>query len=458
MFVCVFLLAVLYVNIHFGKQVIGMGNGQQVRAVLVGDADPIPERPPARVPSSSPSLTTVSPDRSSLIFFTACWGGSLPHHLIASLLSRQTTPVQFVLAADRASFDAWVSSQGQEKERGDPTSEWSKLTPEMLDRVVVVQARLLDERSSDTLHPSVLRYQVARDFCVGRGGWDRSWTGRRGLRLALGADEASGLCHHATHLVVADGGDVLVQRSIPLHTIPTDRVIFSLEAGKAIRDQQHNAHWIRTLSESPSYDGEAMLAEFGHETISCSGVTVGGRGPMVEYLEAMVHLGESLPVVKDALGLDQGMHNFLLYHVWTRESPRVLILSHLESPVYTAGFVGFGDYQLDINGDLVHCRGTPPIIHQVNRQPAAWTFMITMLEKRMVQHMSYKQYEEEVEERMAENSRASAPLSVVCATAFDRREWCFLPGFDSVGMQACPADAKLPSLELAPPVPSDGER
>jgi hypothetical protein len=188
-----------------------------------------------------------------------------------------------------------------------------------------------------------------------------------------------------SHVVACDAADVLWQGSVQTEWVADQDVVFSLEAPQTLAGEVHNARWIEILGSDPSrYDGKAVLREIGHHVVSCSGFHLAGFSGFRRYLTTFNKLMDELPVETEKnVGVDQGLHNYILRKEWANDS-RVVILSHLESPVYTAGFVGPGEFHLDRQGRLTHCKGTPPVVHQLNRHKEVWAIVREMAERRVV--------------------------------------------------------------------------
>ena len=71
-----------------------------------------------------------------------------------------------------------------------------------------------------------------------------------------------------------------------------------------------------------------------------------------------------------------------MYHLW-RNDPRRRLMDYLTSPVYTAGYVRGGDFEIDVLGRVRHPRGMPAVHHQLNRHSAAWREVLSHWKARL---------------------------------------------------------------------------
>jgi hypothetical protein len=273
-----------------------------------------------------------------------------------------------------------------------------------------------------------------------------------------------------THVLVTDARDVTFQGDPFAHVEP-DTVIFSLEAGLRIREQVHNAAWVRQLAQDGSsgrlprssepYDGCKMLAAIGDEPISCSGVTLGTTSAMLAYLNDMSEMIDSVPV-RLSLGVDQGAHNVLVHHMWKADARRRL-MDVYSSPVFTAGNVRPNDIEIDALGRLRHARGMPAVVHQLDR---AWkSFLLIAAHWR--ERLDFARHIDQVRERYREAATWSrgTHLSIGRADPFQTDEdaalrlwptelfratnasWCgAAPGFARHCGAPLPASALRPNL------------
>jgi hypothetical protein len=134
---------------------------------------------------------------------------------------------------------------------------------------------------------------------------------------------------------------------------------FDFEVGEVancfLEDDRH------TLA-SESYDRGWLLAAYGEETlhelgdkpISCSGITIGPREAMLDYVRVMVD--ELLRLPRQYAGIDQGVHNYVLYKELV---PRARLIRNGDGPVFTVGLVPHAEIDALIeagrlNSNVVH--------------------------------------------------------------------------------------------------------
>lgn len=117
-------------------------------------------------------------------------------------------------------------------------------------------------------------------------------------------------------LFLSDGRDVYFQRNPfdTLHAPSTTEPGYNIEktlhvyyedAKVAIKDQVHNARWIKYGRKK-----EAVETLLDHN-ILCSGTTLGGAVAMESYLRAMIQMFDETQCLLG--GCDQGHHNYLLH-------------------------------------------------------------------------------------------------------------------------------------------------
>jgi hypothetical protein len=92
--------------------------------------------------------------------------------------------------------------------------------------------------------------------------------------------------------------------------------------------ERHNRAWLTSAY------GEDVANALADKPICCSGVTIGSRGAVVGYLEAIVK--ELLKLRTQVAGIDQGVHNYVLH---TGRVPRFTVVSNWTGPVLTLALV-----------------------------------------------------------------------------------------------------------------------
>jgi hypothetical protein len=106
------------------------------------------------------------------------------------------------------------------------------------------------------------------------------------------------------HVMISDVRDVYFQKDPFGFNYPDGVCVFMEDNGTTIGLQKHNRYWIETGF------GKEILEEIFNRPISCSGVTIGTSTAMLQYFRNMLSLICSM---KNIPGLDQGIHNYLLY-------------------------------------------------------------------------------------------------------------------------------------------------
>ncbi len=168
---------------------------------------------------------------------------------------------------------------------------------------------------------------------------------------------------------LTDVGDVLFQDD-PFARAPAGELVVAMEDRDAtIASCPANSMWIRALY------GEPMLAQLGAMPISCSGTTLGSRRAILEYLDqllAQAHPKLIRDLPKEMRGLDQGMHNALLY---TGRLPRA-VPSENGDWVLTIGHMS--EEHIALRDDGIGAVGRdrlPAVVHQYQYRPATAAHM-----------------------------------------------------------------------------------
>jgi hypothetical protein len=162
-------------------------------------------------------------------------------------------------------------------------------------------------------------------------------------------------------VMLSDVRDVVFQRD------PFD---FEFEAGlyffleddrEPIKNCPYNSMWLRT-----GY-GEDTLRELGEEVASCSGTTIGRTAAVMQYLELMVD--HMLRLKSHPAGIDQGVHNYLLYK---NEIQDVTLVPNRRGPVFTMGKTVDLQTPFDAEGFVLNQDGTVAhVLHQYDRHVEA---------------------------------------------------------------------------------------
>lgn len=162
------------------------------------------------------------------------------------------------------------------------------------------------------------------------------------------------------NVFISDVRDVIFQGNIDTYPIEDGVQIFLENDQIKIGLNEINRNWVKDSF------GINALEQIGENTVSCSGFTFGGFEPMKRYLRLMnetfldLHnLGKSL-----SGGIDQGVHNFLLY---TNRIDEVTIHPNKHFGVITCGY----ETDLKIEDGLVKDRDNQTfwVVHQYDRHP-----------------------------------------------------------------------------------------
>jgi len=118
--------------------------------------------------------------------------------------------------------------------------------------------------------------------------------------------------------------------------------------------QRHNRDWLLTAY------GEETVRSLGDKPISCSGVTVGPREPLLAYLRVMT--GGLLRLTHQSVGIDQGVHNYVIHNNLV---PNVRLIRNGEGPVLTLALVP----RPEIEAAMEEGRLPANVLHQYNHHP-----------------------------------------------------------------------------------------
>jgi len=158
-------------------------------------------------------------------------------------------------------------------------------------------------------------------------------------------------------VMLSDVRDVVFQRD-PFDFEFEDGLCFFMEDERQrIKDCPYNSTWLR------SGYGENALQELGEEIASCSGTTIGTTDAVMRYLELMVD--HMLRLKSHPAGMDQGVHNYLLYKNQIRN---VKLFSNRLGPVFTMGKTVDLPTQFNAEGLVLNKDGTVAhVLHQYDR-------------------------------------------------------------------------------------------
>jgi glycosyltransferase involved in cell wall biosynthesis len=110
------------------------------------------------------------------------------------------------------------------------------------------------------------------------------------------------------YVLLCDSRDLYFQKNIELYDTGDADLVYFLEDMK-IKDCPHNCGWLKDIEKCIGRD---VIAGIGENLISCSGTTYGTVKGIREYLAAMCVVMTRM-IKTDYAGIDQGIHNFLLY-------------------------------------------------------------------------------------------------------------------------------------------------
>jgi hypothetical protein len=110
------------------------------------------------------------------------------------------------------------------------------------------------------------------------------------------------------YVLLCDSRDLYFQKNIELYDTGDADLVYFLEDMK-IKDCPHNCGWLKDIEKCIGRD---VIAGIGENLISCSGTTYGTAKGIREYLAAMCVVMTRM-IKTDYAGIDQGIHNFLLY-------------------------------------------------------------------------------------------------------------------------------------------------
>jgi len=131
---------------------------------------------------------------------------------------------------------------------------------------------------------------------------------------------------------------------------------------KTIGSCHSNSSWVR------DFFGEKVLDEIKENNIICSGVVTGTSIAIMEFLEDTIYCMKVFQsTVKNAIGDDQGMHNYVVYK---KELKNTNFFYNETGPVMHLHYVPKDRMRFDKNGLLVNDKGDiVNIVHQYNRHP-----------------------------------------------------------------------------------------
>ncbi len=170
--------------------------------------------------------------------------------------------------------------------------------------------------------------------------------------------------HRFDAVMLSDVRDVFFQKDPLDFDIGGALCCFLEDAGMTLATCRLNSEWITTAF------GRETLDQIGHNSISCSGTTIGARDAVQDYLQKMVEgvleLSEREPaVVMSRPPMDQAIHNRLLY---TGRLPRARVFDNEHGPVMTLGHKKPETLNLNENERVINESGEEVrVLHQYDR-------------------------------------------------------------------------------------------
>lgn len=161
-------------------------------------------------------------------------------------------------------------------------------------------------------------------------------------------------------------------RDVVFQTDPFKRIGQGLHTGlenKPVKDTTPNTWWIDRLLEDWS-----RIDTIRDETTICSGVTIGSRAAIVDYLELMTEqILEKLPVhafeFSCQFGYDQGIHNYILRG--NHGLPITLEENGVSDLIATLDNSNLEEFRVNELGQLCNRNLAPvAIVHQYDRHEA----------------------------------------------------------------------------------------
>lgn len=157
-------------------------------------------------------------------------------------------------------------------------------------------------------------------------------------------------------IMFSDIRDVIFQKNPFDYNYKPGLYCFLEDADTKIKDEKHNSFWIQHGF------GPEELSKIGHNTICCSGVTIGDYVSIIDYLEKMIN---HIIKLKNVGGLDQGIHNYLIYN---NKLDSLNLINDDEGPITTLSYFKNFNKVLFHNGSIINKSGQPVnIVHQYDR-------------------------------------------------------------------------------------------
>ena len=164
-----------------------------------------------------------------------------------------------------------------------------------------------------------------------------------------------------SNILLCDVRDTLFQ-SDPFRYSKGNGLCCFLDPAVCLGDEPINSEW--------------MIATFGPaycegrqgRRIACSGTTLGDVASILSYLQKMcIELSRALPKISGLLGVDQAVHNFL---IWEGQLSQAGLFENGEHAVMTLKHENLKSFSRDETGRLLNLDATPaPVLHQYDFHP-----------------------------------------------------------------------------------------
>ena len=166
------------------------------------------------------------------------------------------------------------------------------------------------------------------------------------------------------YVLLCDSRDLYFQKNIDEFVFPPETDLCVFLEDMVIRDCPHNTKWLQDIEASI---GRTTLPEIGGQRVSCSGTTYGTKSAIFTYLSGMTNVMQNLVKI-DYAGIDQGVHNFLIYDLKFAEG--VLRLKYMTNEDGFVNTLQYGFKHMNEHSKVVTRMGeTSYIVHQWDRLP-----------------------------------------------------------------------------------------
>lgn len=188
------------------------------------------------------------------------------------------------------------------------------------------------------------------------------------------------------NVMMTDVRDVIFQRDPFDFDIGDSLCCFLEDEREKIKDSEGTRNWIVS-----GFSKEAALS-IDENIVSCSGVTIGKYGAVMSYLEEFIK--ELMMVRTHPHGLDQGIHNYLIYNHRLKD---LKMYSNGLGPVLTMQQSMDIPLEFNVEGLVKNYDGSVPnVLHQYDRY-VFWGDLAVSLADKKVRLVSKKDFVGEFE-------------------------------------------------------------